>query len=254
MTLFRNVVFVAALSGLLAGLVLAALQSFATVPLIIEAEAFEDAGAAVQDHGDDPSGAAAASAHEHAPGVAPHDHGEDAWAPSDGFARFAFSGAVNVVTGIGFALLLVVASEMAGGMAGWRQGLMWGLAGFGVFTLAPGLGLPPELPAMPAADLLDRQTWWLATVIATATGLALIAFKGGLTWSLAGLALIAAPHLFGAPQPPTGDSLIPAGLHRQFMIAATLTSLIFWTVLGAVAGAARRRFVGAASGLSGSLA
>ena len=131
---------------------------------------------------------------------------------------------------------------------------MWGLAGFAVFTLAPGLGLPPELPAMPAADLLDRQTWWLATVIATATGLALIAFKGGLTWSLAGLALIAAPHLFGAPQPPTGDSLIPAGLHRQFMIAATLTSLIFWTVLGAVAGAARRRFVGAASGLTGSLA
>jgi cobalt transporter subunit CbtA len=245
MTLFRNVVFVAALAGLLAGLVLAALQSFATVPLIIEAEAFENAGGPLHDHGDAPSGAADGSLHE---------HGEDAWAPSDGFERFAFSGAVNVVTGIGFALLLVVASEMAGGMAGWRQGLMWGLAGFGVFTLAPGLGLPPELPAMPAADLLDRQTWWLATVIATATGLALIAFKGGLTWSLAGLALIAAPHLFGAPQPPTGDSLIPAGLHRQFMIAATLTSLIFWTVLGAVAGAARRRFVGAASGLSGSLA
>ena len=245
MTLFRNVVFVAALAGLLAGLVLAALQSFATVPLIIEAEAFENAGGSLHDHGDAPSGAADGSLHE---------HGEDPWAPSDGFERFAFSGAVNVVTGIGFALLLVVASEMAGGMAGWRQGLMWGLAGFAVFTLAPGLGLPPELPAMPAADLLDRQTWWLATVIATATGLALIAFKGGLTWSLAGLALIAAPHLFGAPQPPTGDSLIPAGLHRQFMIAATLTSLIFWTVLGAVAGAARRRFLGAASGLTGSLA
>ena len=31
----------------------------------------------------------------------------------------------------------------------WRQGLFWGFAGFAVFTLAPGLGLPPELPAMP---------------------------------------------------------------------------------------------------------
>ena len=75
--------------------------------------------------------------------------------------------AVNVVSGIGFALLLVAASEFAGGIANWRQGVLWGLAGFAVFTLAPGLGLPPELPAMPAADLVARQIWWIGTVLAT---------------------------------------------------------------------------------------
>ena len=70
--------------------------------------------------------------------------------------------AANLVTAIGFGLLLVAASEFAGGITGWRQGLVWGLAGFAIFTLAPGLGLPPELPAMPAAelgaapDLVDR--------------------------------------------------------------------------------------------------
>jgi len=254
MALFRNVVFVAALSGLLAGLVLAALQSFATVPLILEAEAFENAGMPVHDHGGPSEAAAGIAPHEHEPGAAAHDDGEGAWAPADGFERFAFSGAVNVASGIGFALLLVVASELAGGMAGWRQGIMWGLAGFAVFTLAPGLGLPPELPAMPAAELVGRQAWWLATVVATAAGLALIALRGGFAWSLAGLALIAAPHLVGAPQPPIHDSPVPADLHRQFVIAATLTSLIFWVVLGAVAGVVRRRYVGPSSGLSGSLA
>ena len=44
MTIFRNVVFVAALAGLVAGIVLAALQFFATVPLILKAEVYEQAG------------------------------------------------------------------------------------------------------------------------------------------------------------------------------------------------------------------
>ena len=45
---------------------------------------------------------------------------------------------------------------------------MWGLAGFAVFTIAPGLGLPPELPGVPAAPLLSRQIWWVTAVLATA--------------------------------------------------------------------------------------
>ena len=139
-------------------------------------------------------------------------------------------------------------------MAGWRHGAVWGLAGFAVFTLAPGLGLPPELPAMPAAEFAGRQAWWLATVVATAAGLALIALKGGFAWSLAGLALIALPHLVGAPEPPAHESPVPADLHRRFVIAAMVTSLIFWVVLGAAAGAVRRRLLGPSSGLSGSLA
>ena len=84
-----------------------------------------------------------------------------AWAPADGMERTTYSFLANIVTGIGFALLLVAVSELAGGILSWRQGVLWGLAGFAVFTLAPGLGLPPELPAMPAADLGARQFWWV---------------------------------------------------------------------------------------------
>ena len=112
MSLFRNVVFAAALSGLLAGLVLAALQSFATVPLILQAETFESAGLPAHDRG---SGETAA--HDHG-SAAPNGHGEGAWAPADGLERLSWSVAFNVVSGIGFALILVVASELAGGLSG----------------------------------------------------------------------------------------------------------------------------------------
>ncbi|TIW24546.1 MAG: cobalt transporter, partial [Mesorhizobium sp.] len=44
MNLFRNVVFIAAIAGLVAGVVLACLQAYATVPLILKAEVYEQAG------------------------------------------------------------------------------------------------------------------------------------------------------------------------------------------------------------------
>jgi cobalt transporter subunit CbtA len=247
MTLFRNAVFTAALAGLLAGIILAALQTYATVPLILQAETFENAGAPAHDHGAAPTDTAAAPAES-------HHHDEEAWAPADGFERFAYSAAINAVSGIGFALLLVAISEFAGGIANWRQGVLWGLAGFAVFTLAPGLGLPPELPAMPAADLGARQTWWIGTVLATGIGLWLIAFRGTVALSLVGLALIVAPHIIGAPQPESHESPIPEALHHQFVVAVTVTNLIFWVALGGIVALVRPRFAGSADGLRNSFA
>jgi len=254
MTLFRNAVFTAAAAGLLAGLILAALQTYATVPLILQAETFENAGGGGHDHGAAPAEEAApadaAAAHHEA--AAPEE--EEAWGPADGLERFAFSLAVNVLSGVGFALLLVAVSEFAGGISSWRQGTLWGLAGFAVFTLAPGLGLPPELPAMPAADLFDRQVWWVGTVVATAAGLALIAFRGTMLVSIVGVALIVLPHVIGAPQPASHESPIPADLHHQFVVAVTVTNLIFWVALGGIVGIVRQRFLGQPGNLSKSFA
>ncbi|TIR67268.1 MAG: cobalt transporter, partial [Mesorhizobium sp.] len=170
MNLFRNVVFVAAIAGLVAGIALACMQAYATVPLILKAEVYEKAGgghhhdhaantgtgtamSSAEPAGNAMSSAAPASTEAAAPTE------DEGWAPADGFERFAFNVVANIVTGIGFALILVAVSEFAGGIGSWRQGVFWGLAGFAVFTLAPGLGLPPELPAMPAAELLPRQIW-----------------------------------------------------------------------------------------------
>ena len=254
MSLFRNAVFTAAAAGLLAGLILAALQTYATVPLILQAEAFENAGEPAHDHGAASTEAAPADTAAAPAEPAPHEHDEEAWAPADGFERFAYSLAVNVVSGIGFALLLVAASELAGGISNWRKGVIWGFAGFAVFTLAPGLGLPPELPAMPAADLFARQVWWIGTVAATAAGLALIAFRGSAPLSILGVALIVLPHIIGAPQPDSHESPIPEGLHHQFVVSVTVTNLIFWVALGGIVGLVRQRFLGPASNFRKSFA
>ncbi|PLP60509.1 cobalt transporter [Mesorhizobium loti] len=258
MSVFRNVVFVAAIAGLLAGLVLACLQAYATVPLILKAEVYEQA-AGGHEHAAAPAapvadaGTNAMSSAAPAPAAAPAEE-EEGWAPADGVERFSFNVLSNVVTGIGFALILVAFSEFAGGIGNWRQGVFWGLAGFAVFTLAPGLGLPPELPAMPAADLIPRQAWWISTVVATAIGLALIAFRRSLPLTVLAIVLIVAPHVVGAPQPASYDTPIPEGLHHQFVVAVTLTNLVFWVVLGAVIGVVRGRFTGQSSSLRDSFA
>jgi cobalt transporter subunit CbtA len=241
MTLFRNVVFVAAIAGLLAGIVMTAMQAYATVPLILKAETFEKAeDAEAHDHGAAPANTGAEAA---APARA-HEHESEGWGPADGFERSAYSAAANIVTAIGFGLILVAISEAFGGIGGWRQGLFWGFAGFAVFTLAPGLGLPPELPAMPAADLVARQVWWIGTVTATAAGLALIAFRSSIPFAVLGVALIVAPHVIGAPQPASHETPIPEDLHHQFVVAVTMTNLVFWVMLGGIAGLVRARFMG----------
>ena len=232
MDYFRNIVVVAALAGAIAGLGMTIAQQLSTVPLIFKAEVYEQgAEAPAHDHGD-----AAAQ-----PGA--HEHGDEGWSPADGFERTAFSVLANIVTGIGFALLLVAASELFGGIRDWRQGVFWGLAGFAVFTLAPGLGLPPELPAMPGAELGPRQFWWVATVMCTATALGLLFYQRSLIAVIAAMALLVAPHLIGAPQPASFETPIPEGLHHSFVVAVVLTTLLFWVLLGGLAGLFRGRFV-----------
>jgi cobalt transporter subunit CbtA len=227
MDYFRNIVVAAALAGAIAGLGMTVAQQLATVPLILKAEIYEQQSAP--------------AAHDHGNAAVPHEHG--GWSPADGIERTAFTAAANIITGIGFALLLVAVSELFGGIGNWRQGLFWGLAGFAVFTLAPGLGLPPELPAMPAAELGARQLWWLATALSTAIALGLLVYGRSAVAAIAAIVLLVMPHLIGAPQPVSYESPIPDGLHHSFVVAVVLTTLLFWMLLGGLAGLFRGRFV-----------
>lgn len=231
MDYFRNIVVVAALAGAIAGLGMTVAQQLTTVPLILKAEIYEEQSVATP-------------AHDHADAVQEpgHTH-EDGWSPSGGFERTFSTFAANVITGIGFALLLIAASELFGGIRDWRQGVFWGLAGFTVFTLAPGLGLPPELPAMPAAELDARQLWWVATALCTSIALGLLFYRRSLVAILAAIALLAAPHLIGAPQPGSDQTPIPEGLHHSFVVAVVLTTLLFWVLLGGLTGLFRKRFI-----------
>jgi cobalt transporter subunit CbtA len=241
MSLFRNIVLAAVIAGLLSGLLMTVMQSFSTVPLILAAETYENAGG--EESGHSHSHDAAPAAGSAAPAAeADHHHDGEAWAPADGAERFIYTAAANILSAIGFALVAIALAEALGGLYGWRGGLMFGIAGFLTVSLAPGLGLPPELPGMPAAELGPRQVWWTATVVCTAIGLGLLAYSRSALYAALAIVLLVAPHLVGAPLPESHETAVPIELHARFVNAVYATNLVFWAVLGALAGVLRHKF------------
>ena len=245
MKIFRSIVLAAALVGLAAGLATGVARQFTLVPLILAAEVYEKAAEA------------APATATHADGTAGHAHeataaapGAAAWEPADGLERTAWSLVAEVVAATGWALVLIAGFVVSGRVVGWREGVIWGLAGFAAVVAAPGLGLPPELPGMPAADLVARQIWWIATALATIAGIAAIAFGRSVVWVVGGLALVAVPHLVGAPHPASIQTDVPDLLSHRFVVAATLTSLLGWSLIGGLAGALHRRFVGSSAAIA----
>lgn len=231
MSLFRSIVFAATVTGLVAGLFLAVVHHFTTVPYILAAETFEVSGGEVApaEHGQ-------AGGHEAAPAS------QESWTPADGFERTFYTVVADIVTGVAFAFLLIAGYALSGRPIGWRRGLLWGLAGFASVMIAPAVGMPPGLPGIEAAPLGVRQAWWIGTALATAGGLGLLAFLRT-PWSAAvAVLLIAAPHLIGAPPPPDVTTLVPASVRQGFIAAVTVSSFLFWAVLGVIGALIYDRF------------
>jgi cobalt transporter subunit CbtA len=224
--MFRNLFFAAILAALCAGLVNSAIQYFRVTPLILHAETFEG------------------GAHSHDAATPAHTHEPEEWAPQDGFERTAYTVLANLLAAAGFALVIGAVSLFANLPITFANGVVWGFAGFLVFTLAPAFGLAPELPGMPAAEVFPRQLWWWGTVIATGAAALLLA-KTRATWAIAlAVVLVAAPHFIGAPQPPEEASAVPAHLATEFAAAALGTAAVFWIVLGLAFGRLNDFFAG----------
>ncbi len=233
----RMFLTVALLAGISAGLVGWGVHMLGTTPLILQAEVYENAGEAAA-----PAVATEATQHSHDANTAEHHHDAGAWAPADGWERNLYTLGADVVTGVGFAFLLTAAIVFFGKGADWRRGLLWGLAGFACFSLAPSFGLPPELPGTEAAPLLERQLWWIGTAIATAAGLFAAARLRNVYGYAIAVILIALPHIIGAPRPEVASGLAPAELEHKFILIAVASSLAFWLVLGVLTGAFFKRY------------
>ena len=234
--MIRNLFAAALLAALCAGLVTAAIQHFRVTPIILHAETFEGEGG----H----SHAPAVEEHEHAEGTAEHSHEAVAtteaepeeWAPQDGFERTAYTTLATVLAAAGFALVIGAVSMFAGIPITFANGFLWGIAGFITFSLAPAYGLAPELPGMPAAEVLPRQIWWAGTAVATGAAI-LLMVKTRASWAIAvAIALVVAPHIIGAPVAPDEPSAVPAHLATEFAAITLGTSMVFWLVLGSVFG------------------
>ena len=231
--MFRRLLLTALAAGIISGLVISVIQHFTTTPIIMQAESFE------QSHGDHSHQTDDAS--KGADAHAEHHHDGSAWAPADGVERLFFTSLTNLIAGVAFGLLLAACFAVYGRELDGRQGVLWGLGGFAVFALAPGLGLPPEVPGSMAAALADRQGWWLFAALATAIGLALTVFGRKTILVVIGIAVIAAPHVIGAPQPDKVGGAVPPEVAAHFVAASLVTSAIFWTVLGWTSGTVYRR-------------
>lgn len=218
--MIKRIAQTAGFTGLLAALLLTLLQSFWVAPLILQAETYEKP--------------AATHVHEHDASAMPgHTHDAEAWEPEDGWQRVLSTTGGNLVVAVGFALMLAGLYTLRAPTR-TSQGLLWGLAGYATFCLAPTLGLPPELPGTAAADLLQRQTWWITTAASTSVAIALVVFGKHWALKLLGAVILVIPHVVGAPQPMEHSSLAPEALETQFKIASQLTNLVFWLALGAI--------------------
>jgi cobalt transporter subunit CbtA len=221
--MFKRILTTACYTGAIAALLLTLMQSLWITPLILQAEVYETAQVTHE------------QTHEHAAGAHEHEHDAEAWTPEDGWQRTLSTFGGDLVVAIGFALLLSALYNLKTPAKPWH-GVLWGLAGYATFCLAPAAGLPPELPGTVAADLSSRQDWWGATALATAVGLALIVFGKHWLWRVVAVLLIVAPHVIGAPQPAEHHALATDALQAQFRVASLLVNAVIWMALGTMSG------------------
>lgn len=235
--LFRQIVFYALFVGLLSGIVLTVVQTWQVVPIIKSAEMYESEDSGYS-HGN----------HDDAADISDHHHGAKEWTPEDSLERTVYTFLSNIITAIGFALLIMAAIVAANRLIGnsniklsWRHGLAWGTAGYLVFWLIPAIGMPPEIPLAATAPLEERQIWWVITAVCTAVGLAGLAF-GKSPWRWVSPLLLIVPFIIGAPHPgtemfadqPANAALALEALAQQFIGATAIANAIFWIVLGLV--------------------
>lgn len=218
---FRRIFFAAIIGGLVAGILLSGIQAFRVLPLVWQAEKYEAMA---------PSRQGAVQSNRESPLAAAE------WQPADGLGRFFHTVLFNILSGIGFALVLAAALAMRGN-PDWREGLLWGAGGFVAFSLAPALNIPPVLPGMMPGDVATRQLLWAVTGIATASGLGLVVFFRRPAIKGAGAILIAAPLVFGEALVDFSQAgPVPAELAASFVSATLAASLLFWLAMGGCSG------------------
>lgn len=213
------------IAGALAGLVVALLQLWLIQPLIIEAERYETGELALP-----------LVQTEDQAGISTTIQPDDMLIDGMDLSRAGLTVIFLTLTWCGFGLLAGAATSAAQMSKNVRPFSAVGIAvsGFAVASLAPALGLPPELPGMPAADLGSRQLWWIITLVATAAGFALtLRFEN---WAARAVALvaIALPHVVGAPAMPVAAPTVPPDLAGLYVARVLGVSFLGWLVLGAL--------------------
>ena len=225
--LFTSALF----AGLVAGLVAVLLQWSIMEKLILEGEAYETgnknhfAGVLVINEAGEAAGDAVAV--------------EEIEEPENLLKRYSLAFFAAFVTFVGWSLMMTAGfaiAEKFGKRITIKEGLLWGIAGYAAIHMLPSIGLPPELPGTPAAELELRQLWWLSTAAASVLAIALIAYGQSALYVVVGLVLLVAPHLIGAPHMEGYSGVAPPELSGEYVARSLAVGMIAWTALGLAAG------------------
>lgn len=218
--MFTRVVISALFAGCIAGLAGGLLQLFFVQPVLLHAELYET--------GQLTHFGSSSSADTH--------HTDNTFDLTRDLLSLGFSMAIYV--GYGLIITALMAFRLDNDdtislrIISHRQGMIWGLAGFIAVQFAPSFGLPPEVPGVASTSLEARQIWWLATVLATAFGIWLIAFgRTPIVFALA-ILLILAPHVIGAPEPQILQGPVPPEIASHFASRALGVGMAAWIILG----------------------
>lgn len=217
-----RVLLAAILAGLAAGLLMGVIQHVRLTPLILQAETFEHL------------------AHGHS-GEA-HSHSDTMWTPSEGVERTFYSTMTATLAAIGFALLLAGVSFVSNIPITRSNGWIWGFCGFLAASLAPAVDLPPELPGMAAADVTQRQIWWVATIGLTGFGLWLLAVAKDSWWTVAGMVNIVVPHVFAPAKSEQSGAPLPPTLVAEFVSNSLAANFIMWIAIGVALAYALKKY------------
>jgi cobalt transporter subunit CbtA len=245
--LLRNIFLAAIAVGIITGLCYGLFQQMMISPIIYGAEQFEVSDAPL--------------AHSHATveAQATTNNQEtveqaEAWAPEDGSQRIFSTMTANITIAIAYALVMISFMTLHNLKANKqaisaKSGLLWGLAALLALFIAPALfGLHPEVPGTVAAELLNRQQWWLFCAGVSLLGFAALYYTPN-KFKFIGLLLLALPHIVGAPLPEshgfanTAPEAVEAlsALTSEFFLMTSVGMAIFFALLGSLSGWAVQR-------------
>ena len=241
--MLQRLLFSGIFSGLITGVFLTFAHMIILQPLILQAESYEKSKDHLVSsiHHEHPNGSVQSQVVEEKKPKNGTNAGklsrknwyfENFFSSRGGLERVFYSFGANILTCIAFGVLLVSGFTIYGKPINLAEGVLWGVAGFLIFSFLPGLGLPPELPGSAAGDLAERQIWWLGTVISGIVGFTLLAFGKIMAWRVGSVVFFMCPHLIGAPQPEKGlVGSFPPELAAHFVMMTLCVAAVIWLIL-----------------------
>lgn len=218
------------IAGCVVGIVVSILHFSFLQELILKAEQYES-GALVH-FGEADTATSDGQSLDHSDA---HSIGHEEDGPQSDIMRNAMSVLFACLIYAGYGLILSAAYQAARQL-GYHvtpvNGILWGLAGFIVIQMAPSMGLSPNLPGTVSADIDARQIWWFGTMAATGLGIACFALGKSVPMIILGIALLAAPHVIGAPQLEGFAGLAPPEMAATFATRVIGVALVAWVLLG----------------------